>query len=213
MISFIYNKEKCTILHMSYFKISKTILNFSHLAPSLLVYSLSTSWQEREVGRKLVKVEPGENTYFKGRLCPAYITAPAATKHWKIKPKVEKIREYSYIRYIGNCVLSNVQYLVFELLPSPWLTMSRWLALPLVLLWCCCQASGRMNLRSGSYTSEDKLRLRDEVSEMFHHAYQGYLDHAYPYDELRCLPGWCMTSSIFLEEKARIKLDMHRLHR
>ena len=27
----------------------------------------------------------------------------------------------------------------------------------------------------------------DEVHAMFHHAYQGYLDHAYPYDELRPL--------------------------
>ena len=26
---------------------------------------------------------------------------------------------------------------------------------------------------------------RDEVSGMFHHAYEGYLRHAYPYDELR----------------------------
>ena len=29
--------------------------------------------------------------------------------------------------------------------------------------------------------------FRDEVGEMFGHAYEGYLRHAYPYDELRPL--------------------------
>ena len=46
-------------------------------------------------------------------------------------------------------------------------------------------AEGRANARS--YTINDLNRLKDEVSAMFHRAYQGYLDHAYPYDELRPL--------------------------
>merc|ERR1719394_2144969 len=44
---------------------------------------------------------------------------------------------------------------------------------------------GRSNARS--YTDDDLKRLKEEVSHMFHRAYQGYLDHAYPYDELRPL--------------------------
>lgn len=44
---------------------------------------------------------------------------------------------------------------------------------------------GRSNARS--YTDDDLNRLKGEVSKMFHRAYQGYLDHAYPYDELRPL--------------------------
>ena len=44
---------------------------------------------------------------------------------------------------------------------------------------------GRSNARS--YTDDDLKRLKGEVSTMFHRAYQGYLDHAYPYDELRPL--------------------------
>jgi len=46
-------------------------------------------------------------------------------------------------------------------------------------------AEGRANARS--YTKNDLNRLKEEVSAMFHRAYQGYLDHAYPYDELRPL--------------------------
>ena len=44
---------------------------------------------------------------------------------------------------------------------------------------------GRSNARS--YTDDDLNHLKGEVSKMFHRAYQGYLDHAYPYDELRPL--------------------------
>ena len=47
------------------------------------------------------------------------------------------------------------------------------------------RADGRSNARA--YTNEDLNTLKDEVSGMFHRAYQGYLDHAYPYDELRPL--------------------------
>ncbi|KAL3267107.1 hypothetical protein HHI36_011247 [Cryptolaemus montrouzieri] len=38
-----------------------------------------------------------------------------------------------------------------------------------------------------SYTKSDLNRLRDEVKEMFYHAYNSYLKFAYPYDELRPL--------------------------
>jgi len=37
------------------------------------------------------------------------------------------------------------------------------------------------------YTKEDLLKYREEVREMFQHAYNSYLDYAYPYDELRPL--------------------------
>lgn len=37
------------------------------------------------------------------------------------------------------------------------------------------------------YTTDDLLKYREEVREMFNHAYSGYLKHAYPYDELRPL--------------------------
>lgn len=38
-----------------------------------------------------------------------------------------------------------------------------------------------------TYTKEDLNKLRDEVKDMFYHAYNGYLKYAYPYDELRPL--------------------------
>ncbi|XP_053600473.1 ER degradation-enhancing alpha-mannosidase-like protein 2 [Plodia interpunctella] len=37
------------------------------------------------------------------------------------------------------------------------------------------------------YKKEDVLKLREEVREMFQHAYDSYLRYAYPYDELRPL--------------------------
>ncbi|XP_014291651.1 ER degradation-enhancing alpha-mannosidase-like protein 2 [Halyomorpha halys] len=37
------------------------------------------------------------------------------------------------------------------------------------------------------YSKEDLLKLREEVRQMFDHAYTGYLKYAYPYDELRPL--------------------------
>ncbi|XP_072942090.1 ER degradation-enhancing alpha-mannosidase-like protein 2 [Epargyreus clarus] len=37
------------------------------------------------------------------------------------------------------------------------------------------------------YTKEDLLKLREEVRDMFQHAYDSYLKYAYPYDELRPL--------------------------
>ena len=38
-----------------------------------------------------------------------------------------------------------------------------------------------------SYSREELVRWREEVREMFQHSYNSYLDHAYPYDELRPL--------------------------
>lgn len=37
------------------------------------------------------------------------------------------------------------------------------------------------------YTRDDLHKYREEVRKMFNHAYTGYLEHAYPYDELRPL--------------------------
>ncbi|TRY73471.1 hypothetical protein TCAL_01574 [Tigriopus californicus] len=62
-----------------------------------------------------------------------------------------------------------------------------WLILP----WVLCLGIGlagvqaRGNVRT--YTPQDLERLREDVRSMFQHAYQSYLDHAYPYDELRPL--------------------------
>ncbi|KAH7331607.1 hypothetical protein KP509_20G042800 [Ceratopteris richardii] len=38
---------------------------------------------------------------------------------------------------------------------------------------------------AANVTPEEALRLRDEVREMFYHAFQGYMQHAFPLDELR----------------------------
>nr|XP_023022341.1 ER degradation-enhancing alpha-mannosidase-like protein 2 [Leptinotarsa decemlineata] len=38
-----------------------------------------------------------------------------------------------------------------------------------------------------TYTKDDLNKLREEVREMFYHAYDSYLKYAYPYDELRPL--------------------------
>ncbi|XP_062854894.1 ER degradation-enhancing alpha-mannosidase-like protein 3 isoform X2 [Trichomycterus rosablanca] len=47
----------------------------------------------------------------------------------------------------------------------------------LLLLGCSVRPSQSMS-------KEEKLRLRNQVVEMFDHAYQNYMDHAYPADEL-----------------------------
>merc|ERR1719189_2996523 len=38
-----------------------------------------------------------------------------------------------------------------------------------------------------TYTRQELMRWREEVREMFQHSYNSYLEHAYPYDELRPL--------------------------
>lgn len=43
------------------------------------------------------------------------------------------------------------------------------------------------NSSFSQYSRDDLLRYREEVRQMFNHAYSGYLQHAYPYDELRPL--------------------------
>nr|XP_015211811.1 PREDICTED: ER degradation-enhancing alpha-mannosidase-like protein 3 isoform X1 [Lepisosteus oculatus] len=47
----------------------------------------------------------------------------------------------------------------------------------LLLLGATCRLGGAM-------TREERQRLRNQVIEMFDHAYQNYMDHAYPADEL-----------------------------
>ena len=47
------------------------------------------------------------------------------------------------------------------------------------------QTSSRSNFRS--YTPEKLENLKNRVLKMFHYAYDGYLNYAYPYDELRPL--------------------------
>uniref|UniRef100_A0A182YN33 alpha-1,2-Mannosidase n=1 Tax=Anopheles stephensi TaxID=30069 RepID=A0A182YN33_ANOST len=60
-----------------------------------------------------------------------------------------------------------------------------------VLVWCCI---GGWILRSASevqglrkYSPSDMHRMRERVRQMFHHAYDGYLQYGAPYDELRPL--------------------------
>ena len=52
-----------------------------------------------------------------------------------------------------------------------------------VLLVLVTRSQGGFN----TYTREELVRWREEVREMFQHSYNSYLDHAYPYDELRPL--------------------------
>lgn len=40
---------------------------------------------------------------------------------------------------------------------------------------------------AASVTGEEAKQLRDEVREMFYHAFNGYMDHAFPLDELKPL--------------------------
>ena len=59
----------------------------------------------------------------------------------------------------------------------------------------CMKTQGSVNSLEAEFTQPRSKFLylyltalipcRDEVSGMFHHAYEGYLRHAYPYDELR----------------------------
>ncbi|XP_053663484.1 ER degradation-enhancing alpha-mannosidase-like protein 2 [Anopheles marshallii] len=60
-----------------------------------------------------------------------------------------------------------------------------------VLVWCCIavcifrSVSEVQGLRK--YATNDMHRLRERVRQMFHHAYDGYLQYGAPYDELRPL--------------------------
>lgn len=49
---------------------------------------------------------------------------------------------------------------------------------------CCCFA---VNSVADGVTVEEAKVLRDEVHEMFYHAFDGYMKHAFPLDELRPL--------------------------
>ncbi|KAI4462620.1 er degradation-enhancing alpha-mannosidase-like protein 2 [Holotrichia oblita] len=53
------------------------------------------------------------------------------------------------------------------------------------LLFLYVLIQGTQTLRT--YTKEDMITFREEVKEMFYHAYNSYLKYAYPYDELRPL--------------------------
>lgn len=60
-----------------------------------------------------------------------------------------------------------------------------------VLVWCCTTGlifrlvSEAHGLRK--FSSSDMYRMREKVRQMFQHAYDGYLQYAAPYDELRPL--------------------------
>ena len=44
----------------------------------------------------------------------------------------------------------------------------------------------------------ERVRLREKVREMFHHAYDGYMAHAFPHDELRPLTRSYTDSLVLL---------------
>ncbi|XP_038213452.1 ER degradation-enhancing alpha-mannosidase-like protein 2 [Zerene cesonia] len=52
-----------------------------------------------------------------------------------------------------------------------------------IIIICLC----KMCYTIREYKKEDIIKLREEVREMFQHAYDSYLNYAYPYDELRPL--------------------------
>ncbi|XP_051868114.1 ER degradation-enhancing alpha-mannosidase-like protein 3 [Pristis pectinata] len=58
--------------------------------------------------------------------------------------------------------------------------LPRWLLLLLPLLTVSCPGLPRV----AAMDKEEKRQLRDQVLEMFDHAYQNYMEHAYPADEL-----------------------------
>ena len=58
----------------------------------------------------------------------------------------------------------------------------RHITLLLMVVVARCEGGG-----FSSYSREDLARWREEVREMFQHSYNSYLEHAYPYDELRPL--------------------------
>ena len=57
--------------------------------------------------------------------------------------------------------------------------------LAVVLLALTGTSTSRSNFRT--YSAERLKSLKERVSKMFHYAYDGYLNFAYPYDELRPL--------------------------
>ncbi|XP_033752189.1 ER degradation-enhancing alpha-mannosidase-like protein 2 [Pecten maximus] len=55
-----------------------------------------------------------------------------------------------------------------------------------VLVYLLCILN-QTTISGKSYTKEEIDKYRDRVLQMFHHAYDGYVKYAYPYDELRPL--------------------------
>lgn len=53
-----------------------------------------------------------------------------------------------------------------------------------LLLGCVCYLTVTV---ADSVTKEEAKQLRDEVGEMFYHAFNGYMEHAFPLDELKPL--------------------------
>ncbi|XP_037496867.1 alpha-mannosidase I MNS4 [Jatropha curcas] len=67
--------------------------------------------------------------------------------------------------------------------------LKRWVEL--VLLVSLLSANGNLifiqRTLADGVTAEEAILLRDEVREMFYHAFDGYMEHAFPRDELRPL--------------------------
>ncbi|XP_019430307.1 PREDICTED: alpha-mannosidase I MNS4-like, partial [Lupinus angustifolius] len=63
-----------------------------------------------------------------------------------------------------------------------------WIQIPsLFILLASLLLSHSKTILSDSVTPHEAKQLRDEVREMFYHAFNGYMDNAFPLDELRPL--------------------------
>jgi mannosidase alpha-like ER degradation enhancer 2 len=67
--------------------------------------------------------------------------------------------------------------------------MRHWLTLCFILVWRDSDSvsAQRPIIPENFYTQEHLSELRAEVKELFYHAYNGYLNYAYPLDELQPL--------------------------
>lgn len=67
--------------------------------------------------------------------------------------------------------------------------MRHWLTLCFILVWRDSDSvsAQRPIIPENFYTQEHLSELRAEVQELFYHAYNGYLNYAYPLDELQPL--------------------------
>lgn len=61
------------------------------------------------------------------------------------------------------------------------------ISIAVVLLSIPASRSQRPFVPEDLYTDEHLSELREEVKELFYHAYEGYLNYAYPLDELQPL--------------------------
>jgi len=67
------------------------------------------------------------------------------------------------------------------------ITVNIYMMWSLYLLLLVSTTTRSLGATFNQYTKEDLYKYREEVRDMFQHSYNSYLEHAYPYDELRPL--------------------------